>query len=190
MLRNGECYFSLNPLERCLERRGIQDGNWNGSEITSSLDAVSAGTYLYNCTFIDQFGNSESNDIVIEVIDTKPPRIQVSVLNQSSLLPQTSIATTIIDNHVGGAYFHWDNQPNQSVTTNTFNTLFPGTENHHSLSIYAYDLSGSYTTEKYTFYTNNTTVTTTTSTSTYSNGWFFTIVSVYLLIIILRKKKP
>lgn len=54
---------------------GGEDGVWDGSSISISVDGLAAGTYTYLCYVYDQFGLSSSDSVDVTVSVTQPPTI-------------------------------------------------------------------------------------------------------------------
>ncbi len=66
---------TAHPSSYEVRRNGsvIESGSWDNSSITVSLDGLARGVYNYTLTVWDMSGNSNSDTVMVEVIETDPP---------------------------------------------------------------------------------------------------------------------
>jgi hypothetical protein len=76
----------INPASLIITRNGVLiiSAAWNGDNISINVDNLAIGVYSYNCTVIDQAGNSAFD--VVEVL--------VTTVTQTTTITTTTSTTT------------------------------------------------------------------------------------------------
>jgi hypothetical protein len=86
-----------NPASFIITRNGVLliSAQWNGDNISINVDSLLTGTYLYNCTVIDQTGNSIFDVVEVKVISVTQTSIPSTTLTTTSTTTTLSTTDTI-----------------------------------------------------------------------------------------------
>ncbi len=151
----------LNPWIYNITRDGapiLTKEVWVGNTIILDIDALDRGTYTFIITIYDTSGNSRTDTVIITVIDSTLPKINLATVspeNGTSVLSGSLISLIISDKNLIKTEYNWDSKANQTMPLGD-EVQVPSGDGEHYLYVYAIDAEGNIAKKVFLYYTDDT----------------------------------